>query len=277
MTLTAMSNLYGAIHEDAINRVVRWMGRYRPTVFNYGTAWVAQQPFERLCHKPEVIDDILTRGRPVISVEPPLPVPGTGGAYGLNWCLQLTELEIDFEPTSVFALPAELGNKLAAQQFALHAQACFGLGCPPKWVLREFPPPDDRRQKDRPADAPQDQRPDSKVLPTDEMTCVCLDLFVTGHVVTDHNSGAWHVTFELDGLEIVDVGPDRLESLLECYAETVVRYAVLPRLALSFNALTVGIPLNLGAVTVAPATSPPHNPAVEDDQLKVFIDLGVTP
>jgi hypothetical protein len=43
-------DLYGAIHEDGINRVVRHIMRQRPSLFNYGTADAATTflPYLRL-------------------------------------------------------------------------------------------------------------------------------------------------------------------------------------------------------------------------------------
>ena len=128
MAFTDHSNVYAAAHEAGFNKIVRWFARYRPTLVNYGTAWVAQEPFKRLCQKPDVIQDIRDRGLAIVSVERPLPIPTT--PYGMNWSLQLTDLEIDFHPTSVFALPPELGERLEPQPFGLRLRACFGLGCP---------------------------------------------------------------------------------------------------------------------------------------------------
>src|SRR5206468_578776 len=96
--------------------------------------------------------------------------------------------------------------------------------------------------------------------------------------------------FGLDCLEIVDlvtVTPTNLEDMLECYLRVVLRLGVLPRLIVPMENLVLDITRMLQDndtpigqhVTLVPAAVPadvPNNPAVEDDQLKVFFNLKVT-
>lgn len=307
MALTEHSNVYAAAHEDGFNKIVRWFARYRPTLVNYGTSWVAQEPFERLCQKPDVIPDIRHRGLPVVSVERPLPIPTT--PFGMNWSLQLTDLQIDFHPSSVFGLPPELGGALEPQHFALRLRVCFGLGCPSRRLeeilgdlggrlvdiidgaVRDDRDPHDEQRPDdhRPNDErPNDERPSRPEpekplipIPTDGLTCFCLEAFVIGRIVHRERSGRHRVQLELQGLELVDIGPDPLESILECYARTVIRLVLLPRLSFELRGYTLGATDQLGAVTVEPAVGgpnpAPHNPAVEDDQVKIYVNAGVAP
>ena len=47
MAFTDNCDLFGSVHEDGVNRVIRHIMRQRPSLFNYATADVAGNP--RLC------------------------------------------------------------------------------------------------------------------------------------------------------------------------------------------------------------------------------------
>ena len=138
MAFTDHSDLFGSVHEDGINRVIRHIMRQRPSLFNYGTELIASNPDYWLCKPVEVSQDVINRGNPIVTIESPLPVFGTGGLVGLNYCFQLTDVEIDFHPGSVFELPPELRPPLEEQHFAIRAQVCGGIGCPPKEIIDQF-------------------------------------------------------------------------------------------------------------------------------------------
>ena len=280
MALTDFSDLYGGFHERGFNRVIGHVMAKRPSLFNYGTLWVSQGWEKLLCCRPKVAPEVLTRGNPVVTIEPPLPIPGTGGAYGLNWAIQIADLAIDFHPTNR-ELPRELGGKLADQQLSVFARICGGIGCPSRRIYEAYPP---TRQAlfamsgadVRLTDMAQSQR-DPITLPSDELMCFELDLYATAHARVLGPEGAQQLDVILDGVEIVDIEPEGLENSLECYIETLLRLVVMPRMRILLPVLVFNLPLGLGSVTVKAATAPPHNPAVEDDLLKVFVDLEVAP
>ena len=74
--------------------------------------------------------------------------------------------------------------------------------------------------------------------------------------------------------------------MLECYLRVVLRLGVLPRLIVPMQSLVLNITKMLQDNDTSigqhvtwsrrPATDVPNNPAVEDDQLKVFFNLKVT-
>src|SRR5262249_24342860 len=138
MALTDQCDLFGSVTEDGFNKLVEHVMRKRPSLFNYSTAWVAADWRKRLCQTPEVAPEGLKRQNPVVTVEDPIPVLGSGGLYGLNFAVQLRKLRIDLHPQTI-GLPAELGQ-LGEQRFVLVAEACAGIGCPNKRALEEFPP-----------------------------------------------------------------------------------------------------------------------------------------
>ena len=126
MAFTDNSDFYIALHEDGINTVVKHVMRQRPSLFNYGTALVQAKP-DLLCEAIEAAPGVTQ----LITVQPPLPLLGANN-FALNYCFQLTNLDIEFHPGNVITLPSELNPPLGAQHFAFRARACGGLGCPSK-------------------------------------------------------------------------------------------------------------------------------------------------
>jgi len=311
VTFTDRSPLYAAVHEDGINRMLRHLRRQRPSLFNYATSGFAQYLRPFLCVPIDATDKVLQSGQPLFTTEQPLPVVGAVRPIGLEFCLQLTDATVDLSPGSILTLPPELGT-LADQQFALRASACFGLGCPDDRTLRELvvameaaaaadmmptrPAPDPqttpRSTSTSTAPAFAGNGTDTpSVVPAGEVICFCLDVFGVGHIQWRTVAGdtePW-LTTRLDGLEVVDietVPASRLEDIVECYLRQVLELGVLPRLMLPMERLMFDVTRmlqdnapNLGQqVTLVPAAVPadvPYNPAVEHDELRVYVKLQV--
>jgi hypothetical protein len=259
------ADLYGAINEAGINLIAQHIFRQRPSLFNYGTDFVATHP-ELLCMPITAAPAVSQRGNPIISVQPPLPVLGTRPEVGLNYCFQISKAEIDFHPGRI-ALPPELNPPLGVQHFAVHAQICGGLGCPRDF---NFPPDPHGREV---------------VPPTDKLDCFCIDLFVVGHaeveVVNIPSQGTKRfLVGKVDGLEIVDIKPDGLESSMECYLNALIQLVILPQAKVEITTLVTYVLKDIATITLVPTpVSPaiPNNPAIENDQLKMFIKLEVSP
>lgn len=77
--------------------------------------------------------------------------------------------------------------------------------------------------------------------------------------VTYFSPGVGEVGFLLEEVEIVDITPDSLESVLECILRMILQ-AVLRNVRLPFNALTAGA-FSLALV---------RGPEIEDDQVKLY-------
>jgi hypothetical protein len=275
MAFTDKCNLFGAVDEEGINRVIQHVMRQRPSLFNYGTQLVANNP-ELWCVPVYPVKTVIDRGNPIFTVEEPLPVLGTNGLIGLNFCFQLTKLEIDFHPGNVISLPPELTPPLAEQHFALHGQVCGGIGCPPKDIIR-FPFPVDTPSTNFATVALPPRKP--VVIPTRELECFCLDLFVICHIEMVGPIGSQMLRPVLDGLELVDIKPDGLENSLECYLKMLMQFVILPKLSIALQKWIFEIP-NLFSLAFSATPAPaevPFNPAIEDDKLKVFVDLEVLP
>ncbi len=249
--------------------------RQRPSLFNYGTALLASKP-ELFCERVVVDPEVTKRGNPIITVEDPLPVLGTNGAVALNFCFQITKVEVDFHPGNIVTLPPELNPPLKPQSFAFYTRVCGGLGCLSKDIVEGIPPP-------QPLPPPEKEEPTPKPPPEvpspRELVCFCLDLVVVGHVEVTGSTGNQKLLGKVDGLEIVDIKPEGLENSLECYLNLLLQLVILPRTSIALEKMVFDI-LNLATITLSltPTSSTvPFNPAIEEDQLKVFIDVGVTP
>jgi hypothetical protein len=348
MAFTDNSDLFGSVHEDGINLIVRHIMQQRPSLFNYATRVFHKNP-KLFCEPIIAAPLVYSTNNPLFTEQEPLPILGAPVPIGLNFCLQLTDVEIDFHPTSVFDLPAELGDKLDKQRFALRAKVCVGIDCPPDDLVEDLIPILERlvvtgkllaidslasseektsstaafsaSTKERAArmmttyDEPMSRSlmlsnyakfnepaNDARMvagintdkgtiaLPTRELLCFCLELYVVGHF-------EWGTVIDpiqqwlkprLDGIEIVDLQPTPMENAIECYAATVMRLGILPRLILPMEVLILDVTkvlmaqgLNIGQqITLSPSEVPadvPNNPAIEDNMVKAFIKLTVTP
>ncbi|WP_375690374.1 hypothetical protein [Pseudooceanicola sp. LIPI14-2-Ac024] len=277
MAFTDHSNLYASVHEDGFNLILRHMQQQRPSLFNYGSAWFAASP-DRLCHEIKAHPEVLRRSNPLVTVEEPLPIPGSGGAWGVDFCVQLTEAQIDFHPETVNALPPEL-RPLDPQMLSLHAKFCVGIRCPDlefaERIGDDIASREARDDREKPDDAP---RPPLRPIPGREVKCFCLEIFAKLRLERLNVNGVEHIVLRLRGFEIVDIRPQEMEDALECYVQTVLRVGILPkaRIAVDTMAFEMGDFMTLTASLTPLSADVPNNPAVEEDEARLFIDLGIS-
>ena len=287
MAFTDRSDLFAAVHENGINATISQLMQRRPSMFNYATILFTQALSSQLC----VPINTPPGGGPLFTVEPPLPVLGAPRPLGLDWCLQLTNVSVDLYPGNTLTLPPEL-DPIGRQQFALHLRACFGLACPDDRVVENLTAEMEAAVAASIRSAPEDRTSRTAAavqpVPSTNVICTCLELFGVGHFqggTIGSDPQQW-LKARLDGLEIVDLAPSSLEDIVECYLRLVLRLGVLPRLIVPMESLVLDITRMLQDngtaigqhVTLVPAAVPadvPANPAVEDDQLKVFFNLKV--
>ncbi|WP_433384141.1 hypothetical protein ACQPZX_23275 [Actinoplanes sp. CA-142083] len=274
MAFTDNCDIFVSLHEDGLNLIGRHIMRQRPSLFNYATADVAANR-ELWCQIPEFTADVTTFGNPIFTVLPYMPVIGADSPpVGLGFNVQVVGARADFHPSNVVGLPPELGGKLKEQQLALELKICGGIECPDPRLLRRVPVTSG--PQGHAADAP---KPPLVPVPG-RMQCFCLQVFVTAHVARAFINGVERLVGEVDGVEIVDVGPEGLEANIECYIRTAIVLFLRQKLAIPLETLFLDFPLfGLGTVTLAPTPNPPvpHNPAVEEDQLKAFVTMTVGP
>jgi hypothetical protein len=279
LALTNNCDLYGAVHENGINNLIHHIMLQRPSLFNYGTALLALKP-ELFCEEVNVDPEVKKRANPIMTIENPLPVLGTNGQVALNFCFQITRIEIDFHPGNIITLPSELNPPLHPQRFAFHTRVCGGLGCS-KDIVKEIPPPPPPPTTDEVAEIAKTlPAPPPPIVPSPrELVCFCIDVFVVGHVEITGSAGDQKLVGKVDGLEIVDISPEGLENNLECYLNLLLQLVVLPRTSIALEKMAFDI-LNIATISLSPSPTSPmqqFNPAIEENQLKVFIDVGVMP
>jgi hypothetical protein len=277
LPFTDLSDLYGAVNEEGINLVVRHVMRKRPSLFNYGTQAVINNP--RLhCVRIDAAPEVVAHGNPLMTREDPIEILGTNGQYGLDFCAQLTEVKVDFHPGGAVALPPELAP-LDAQRFAVSATACAGLGCPSDEILNRLPPIRPAPSK-RDDDRPQPKLP-PRPIPVDKLNCFCLSLFIEGHFEMSGAPALPLLEAKVDGVEIVDLSPQGLEDSLECYLRLVLQLAVLPQLTVAIQKLVLDVvemmPPGIGIEIPFGTPAIPNNPSVEQDELRIRINVTTPP
>src|SRR5262249_13826659 len=177
------------------------------------------------------------------------------------------QAEVDFFPGNVIVLPTELNPPLPTQRMALHFQVCAGLGCPSDDLVKSL-----ENQQQRGAGQPTD----IIVLPSTQLNCFCLDIYGIGGATISGLVNDEHIFPNVDGLDIVDIKPDGLENSLLCYVELMLKLGLLAK-GFSIPNLTQTF---LG-ITITPEPTPtsaavPFNPALEDDQIKLFVNVTAT-
>jgi hypothetical protein len=264
-----MADLYAAISDDAVNRIVDFLHARAPYLFNYVAPSIMLQTdpqgnFTGIIDNWLVCSDVAPDpppGVPRYRRIPPFQLPGI--AVKLPCSIQLIELKIDFHPSDVITLPEELIPPLAEQRFAIEATVQFGLACVPASAVAF---PGLRTFGDQ---IPVTQFP---VLPVDSLTCFILKIFAVGHLTVDAGAPQ-QIKMEVDGVDIVEIQPSGLEETVECYLIAMLKGAILPGIVLALQT----IPINsLGITSVTPTLTAglPNNPAVEQNELRVWLDLA---
>jgi hypothetical protein len=233
MSLTQADMAFASIHEDGLNDALRAFCNDRPRYLVYGSP--AFVPFTTVAE----------------TTMPAIAFPGVPG--GIQWRIRFSTPHIDlFKQTT--PLPPEL--TLGPGQFSARITAELCLDC---GRIRIDPKPP--RQK--PADHGRENPPTHDVPPDDrhplrEVTCCRLEVFIVGHI--EHvmsSTGEDAIAFAVDAVEIVDIKPEEVESVLECLLFMILQ-AALAQIRLPLSALRVkAFSLALTA-----------GPLIEDDQIK---------
>ena len=279
MALTDHSALYGAIRESGINRVARLAMQQRPSLFNYATAAIIAKP--QLLPRPISANaQVQKSGNPLISPLPPLPIIGSGG-FGLDYCVQVAIAQIDCAPGQVITLPPGLAP-LPAQRLAVQAEVVGGVACPSAetlaGILAHLPPPSS-------SGIDTSNLTVKTVIPTTKLITFQVDAYVVLGASVSGQPPHEVADVAFGGLKLTGLLADQIEAIVECYVNLVMQLTVIPRLkllvpttihyALKPISPDVSLPLALnGALTPTPARVP-HNPAIEEDQIKVYADLQV--
>lgn len=234
MSLTEAENVYASIHENALNDLFTAFCTDRPRYLVYGS--------------PSFVPSTTVAETSM----PAIAFPGVPG--GIQWRLRLTIPHIDlFKQTS--ALPPEL-TPLAPGCFSIGLGVELCLDC--RRLKIDPRPPRSHRGEGKPADRERPQPGKDDRHPLSELTCCRLKVFAVGHlahVLTTTGEDA--IALAVDAVEIVDIKPDELESVLECFLFMILQ-AVLAEIRLPLRALRAG----------AFSLSVTQGPLIEDDQVK---------
>jgi hypothetical protein len=226
MSLTGPDHLFAGVHENGANDLLRALFSARPHYLHYGSP-----PFV----------GATTVNETLIA---PIPFPGTGG--GIGWLVQFSIPVVDFHPdSSGGAIPPQL--TLGAGQLSIRTRVRLCVQCGKR-----------RKGDDQPVGHGKDpaRNDGSNFTPL----CTVLDLWAIGEPVVRYFSpGAGDISFHLDTLEIVDVKPESLESVLECMIRMMLQ-AALDQVRLPFHALTAG----------AFAIALTNGPEISGDTLKLW-------
>jgi len=277
MPFTANCDLYAAVHEDGLNLIARHIMLQRPSLFDYATAEIADDP-ELACSKvPRTPDVDKYNPTRIFHIQDPLPVLGVDAPpVGLNYAVQLIDAKIDFFPENVVPLPAELNPPLPNQHFSAMVRICAGIDCPGLDFISQIPP-------GSPLDPAENQNPPEVVPRPRRLQCFCLDAFLIGHVQLVTSGSQTLLTGIVDTVDIVELQPEGLKENLDCYLLTTLSVLLREKLTIPLDTLFIDLSKDLenslvNVTFVLPPNPPiPNNPAIEDDQIKAFLDLKVTP
>lgn len=228
MSLTESSEVFVSAHESAINDLVTAICQTRPHLLSYGSpAFVPAS---------DVNDTQM----------PPILFPGTGG---IQWHIRFAIPHLDlFDEDS--PLPPELS--LGPGQFSLSTTLELCVDCRKGGRRdggKDTEGHDGQDHPDQP-DQPRPDRPwDDKPGEVENPICTKLELHAVGHLVGTSTGGQPAVGFAVDAVEIVDIHPEDLESVLECLLEQMLR-AALAQVRLPVTALQAG------AFTLTPTVGP---------------------
>lgn len=219
MSLTQTDTVFAGLHESGANDLVQAFFTARPRYFNYRSSPLVPGP-------PAAASAWTTM--------PAIAFPGVPG--GIHWGVQFDLPAIDFSPDSTGGMPPPLS--LGANRFSVRTAVTLTVLCGQRRGQRD---------PDKPAGG-------STPLRTR------LELWAVGRAIGRYfGGGAGEITFEVDDVELVDIKPDSLESVLECLLKSLLG-AALANIRLPFRVMTPG-PVTL-ALT--------RGPALEDDQAKIW-------
>ena len=268
MAFTDNSDLYAAITDDGVERIIQHIMLQRPSYFNHATADVIADD-SKWCANVDHTQDVIDYSNPLFMEWDPLPVIGVDSPpVTIGFCAQAVKASIDFHPSSLIDLPVELEPPLKEQRFGLMAVICATIHCPEDDQTQRIPVEEPNKSKE--------QEPIPPVHVPGKPNCFCLEVYATGYFKREVILGKERVLAQVENVEIVDVQPERLEANMECYIKLALNLILRQRLSFLLETFFFEIDLfTLATVTLSPTTNPPvpNNPAVEDDQLKVFMTM----
>lgn len=225
MSLTQSATAFGAIHENALNDMLDAYFRARPRHRSFGSPVFTPVTTVASTH----MDAIAFPG-----------VPG-----GIQWRIEFSIPRVDLFKQDM-PLPPQI--VLEPGQFALTTRVRLCILCGHRR--------DHHDRSDKPVKG--ERKP-----PVDGETCTELGAYAVGHIdAWSDGAGNGEVRLRIDQVELADIKPDSLETVLECLIRMVLD-AALAEVVLPLSALRAGA---FSLVVVS-------GPAIDDSQIKVFGNL----
>lgn len=288
MPLTNFSDVVGIFPESVFNTIIDEIMQQRPSIFNYATQALIKE--KNFCSPIKVKPVLQNMGVDLCTKIDKIPIPGsTNPNSGLDFCVQLKEFKVDFNPVNTITLPRELGS-LAIQQFALKGTVCAGISCGTRLKFTPIDLIDIKpgtikpiKPKNKPLRANDIKPLDINIkdleittglnfnpFNTSRLTCFCLSFFVKLTVVREGG----FLKLRLLGIEIQDIAPLGLENAIECYLKKLLDEVVFPKLKLAIEDLSFNVKdyFTIGLTPISAQV--PFNPNVSNDQLSIFLNIN---
>jgi hypothetical protein len=227
MSLTQVHDVFAAIHEDGLNDLLRRFFTTRPKYLNYGSPGFVASTTVNATQMPAI------------------QFPGVSG--GIDWSVRLDIPVVDAHPQSA-ALPPEL-DPLGPQRLSLRTTVEICVNCSEGGEPEH---PDDYGNYD-------DRYPDRPPKGDLQPVCFKVEVYAIAHAEQTSSPDGDAVRLIVDAIEIVDLEPNELESVIECLLLQILR-AVLASVRLPLTALRAG------AFQLAPTAGP----EVENDQIEMY-------
>ncbi|MGD9533017.1 MAG: hypothetical protein AB7V56_04510 [Candidatus Nitrosocosmicus sp.] len=267
MSLTQNCDIYVAIKDEGINRTIKLIMQQRPSLFNYGTNDLNSHP-DVVCNPIDSHDSVKTSGNPLLTPIKPVPIFGSIPNAYLPACFQINDFKIDFHKNDQFTMPSEIS--LNPQQLSVYAKISVGLGCPTAEELKDF------LEAIKIYSGIKNFRREI-FIPTKNLNCFSLEFFTTISMKLSPNE----VKLVLEDFEIKDLAPIGMENMIECYVMLVAK-SMLPQiggtlLTEMLKSRKLPDPPDPSApevtIKISPSIQVPNNPASEDDQFKLFVNI----
>ena len=229
MGLTQAEEVFGGITETGINDILDAFFHTRPRHLRYGS--------------PGFVSTTTVAS----SSMPAIAFPGVPG--GIDWSVRLAIPRVDLFPQTT-GLPPELS--LNTGQLSISTAVTLCVSCDKKRGRQ----PDNPDNPDGKDPGRGDQPPRDRV----NGTCFTLKVFAVGHI--ERTVGPDAVRVIVDSLEIVDIEPNGLESVIECLLLQILR-AVLADVRLPLTTLRAGA----FSLTIT------RGPEIAGDELSAFGNL----
>lgn len=243
MSLTNGRDIYVGVHEDGLNKLIQYLVKLRPRQFNYGTPLFVNDP--KLCCVP------MAKGS--LSLEDGLPLPGTNDLVKVEFAVQVVDVRVDVHPQTG-ALPPGIG--LSPQRFSLSGTVVLSVAFPKL--------PDDWH--------PLSDEDSGPRFPYEKPVCCRFSIFAVCGIMREErtmpsdNRKAQYLFPIIESIEIIDIGPNELETVFERLSLLMIRHGVFNRTRIKFERVAAGF-IEIVLSDISP------NPSLANDQIKAWGDV----